>query len=426
MTLCTASKISRSLALLAVTTALPSTLACTNDDTPSSEEQPKAGAAGETGSLGRGGASGLGGALSGGAPGETAGASGAGKRGFGGARASGGSNSAGSGAGTGGRRASGGAPSSGGAASPGGSPGSGGGAGSDGAAGGRAGGGTSGCGAGEVGSAPNCVSAPPVAPAAGKEWQVTFSEEFNGTDYDHKKLSPCFDWNYGDCTNSFNSGREHYAPEQIQVSNGTGKLIAAPLSPPLSSTGCYQGQCSYKSGLLSTCRPKADNGSDYLYTFTYGYVEARMKFPGTRGFFTAFWMLPANTDYEYRSEIDIVEILGDDPESIFMTYHYNDRSDSHAVNSSTKNNGACPVKDYSTGFHNFGLDWQPDHVAWYIDGVKCDQFNGTSKEIENGPMQLILDLMVDHSWQQRWGVTLEDTTLVRQIEVDYLRVYQQR
>lgn len=36
------------------------------------------------------------------------------------------------------------------------------------------------------------------------------------------------------------------------------------------------------------------------------------------------------------------------------------------------------------------------------------------------------DLMVDHDWQQRWGVTLQDTTLVRQIEVDYLRVYQQK
>jgi hypothetical protein len=33
--------------------------------------------------------------------------------------------------------------------------------------------------------------------------------------------------------------------------------------------------------------------------------------------------------------------------------------------------------------------------------------------------------MVDHGWQQDWGVTLQDTTLVRQLEVDYIRVYQQ-
>jgi beta-glucanase (GH16 family) len=108
-----------------------------------------------------------------------------------------------------------------------------------------------------------------------------------------------------------------------------------------------------------------------------------------------------------------------------MTYHYNGRTQSHAVNSGTKNNGACPVIDYSTDFHRFGVDWEPDHVAWYIDGVKCDEFTGTTAQIENGPMQIIMDLMVDHSWQQQWNVMLQDTTLVRQLELDYIRVYQQ-
>jgi hypothetical protein len=254
---------------------------------------------------------------------------------------------------------------------------------------------------------------------------VTFSEEFNGTDYDRKKLSPCFDWNYGACTNSFNKGREHYDPAQIAVSNGTAKLTAAPLMPPLSSTGCYQDQCTYKSGLLSTCRPNAGDGSAYLYAFTYGYVESRMKFPATQGFFTAFWMVPADPTYAYRSEIDIVEILGDDPNTIFMTYHYNNRTQSHAVNQGKGNNGSCAVKNYATDFHRFGIDWQPTHVAWYIDGIKCAEFAGTTAQVENGPMQIIIDLMVDHAWQQSWNVMLQDTTLVRQLELDYLRVYQQ-
>jgi len=254
---------------------------------------------------------------------------------------------------------------------------------------------------------------------------LTFSEEFNGTDYDHNKLSPCFDWNTGGCTNSFNKGREHYDPAQITVSNGTAKLTAAPLVPPLSSTGCFENQCTYKSGLLSTCRPNANAGTAYLYTFTYGYVESRMKFPATQGFFTAFWMLPADPSYAYRSEVDIVEILGDDPRTIFMHYHYNNRSQSHAVNQGKGNNGACPVKDYGTDFHTFGFDWQPDRVAWYIDGVKCSEFTGTTAQIENGPQQIIIDLMVDHKWQQDWMVTLQDTTLVRALELDYLRVYQQ-
>jgi hypothetical protein len=281
------------------------------------------------------------------------------------------------------------------------------------------------CAAGEIGTPPNCFPPPPVPPDGGRRWTVAFSEEFNGTDYDRKKLSPCFDWNYGACTNSFNKGREHYDPAQIVVSGGTAKLIAAPLIPPLSSTGCYQDQCTYKSGLLSTCRPHAGDGSPYLYTFTYGYVESRMKFPATQGFFTAFWMVPADPSYSYRSEIDIVEILGDDPNTIFMHYHYNNRMQSHAGNMGKGNNGTCAVKNYGTDFHRFAIDWQPTHVAWYIDGVKCSEFTGTTAQVENGPMQIIIDLMVDHAWQQSWNVMLQDTTLVRQLELDYLRVYQQ-
>jgi Glycosyl hydrolases family 16 len=152
---------------------------------------------------------------------------------------------------------------------------------------------------------------------------VTFSEEFNGTTLDTSKLTPCFDWNFGDCTASFNAGKERHLPSQVRVNNGTAKLVAEPLSPPY-------------------------------------------------------------------------------------------------------NNGACPTKDYSAAFVRFGLDWQPTYVAWYIDGVKCGQFNGTSATIPNGPMQLILHMMIDNQWERDWGSVLSAPTLVRQLEVDYIRIYQQQ
>jgi len=48
------------------------------------------------------------------------------------------------------------------------------------------------------------------------------------------------------------------------------------------------------------------------------------------------------------------------------------------------NNGACTVRDYSQDWVRFGVDWQPDHIAWYIDGVKRGEFTDATK-IENGP-----------------------------------------
>ena len=100
------------------------------------------------------------------------------------------------------------------------------------------------CGAGEIGTPPNCFTAPPAPAAPGKAWNVTFSEEFNGNDYDHNKLTPCFDWNYGSCTSSFNLGKETYKPEQVRVSGGSAKLVAEPLSPPESNDACFEGVCT--------------------------------------------------------------------------------------------------------------------------------------------------------------------------------------
>lgn len=281
------------------------------------------------------------------------------------------------------------------------------------------------CGAGLVGVFPDCFPSPPAPVETGRHWEVTFFEEFDGDELDTTKLSPCFDWNITSCTRSFNSGRERYLPSQVQLSNGTAKLVAEPLSPPYPSTACFEDQCTYKAGLLSTARPRADDGSDYLFPFTYGYIESRMKFPATKGFFTAFWMLPTEPTYVYSTEIDIVEILGEFPDSIFMTYHYDDRQESYSAGGGLHENGACEVRDYSTDFVRFGLDWQRNHIAWYIDGVKCGQFNGDETTIESGPMQLILHMMVDNNWERRWDSVLDDLTLVRQLEVDYIRIYQQ-
>ena len=266
-------------------------------------------------------------------------------------------------------------------------------------------------------------AAPPVAPPAGKTWTLAFDVDFDGTSLDTTKLTPCFDWNYGDCTSSFNTGKEHYLPSQVQVSNGVAHLAAEPLNPPYKKPVCYNGVCTYKSGLLSTARPKQSR--PYLYTFTYGYVESRLKLPTTPGMFTAFWMLPANRDYQYDSEIDIVENLAGKPDVIYQSYHYDNRESSYKVNDGGDSNGKCPKVDYSADFHTYGVDWQPDHIGFYIDGAECGRFTAADpSQIENEPMQIILNLMVDNKWERDAALVLPSQTATDRLQVDYLRVWQ--
>jgi hypothetical protein len=281
------------------------------------------------------------------------------------------------------------------------------------------------CTVGQVPGSGNCIASP--APQlAGKSWKVIFNDDFNGTAYDPSKWTPCFDWNYGDCTSSFNAGREHYDPGQVQLSGGIAHLVAAPLSPPYSSTACLNNSCTYKAGLLATSRPNAGDGSSYRFPFTYGYVETKMKFPAVSGMFTAFWMLPTDPSYDYRSEIDIAEILGGEPDTIFMTYHPPPSRSGDSINTGEHNNAACPVKDYSKDWMRMGMDWEPNYIAWYIDGVKCGQRNSTDMQIENGPMQLILHMMVDNNWERSWGMTLPSQTTSASLDIDYVHIYQQQ
>src|SRR5258705_12376814 len=88
------------------------------------------------------------------------------------------------------------------------------------------------------------------AAAAGHAWQLTFSEEFSGATYDPAKLTPCFDWNYGGCTGSFNQRREYYAASQIQVNNGAAHLGAEPTSPPIASNALQNGSAPDVASLL--------------------------------------------------------------------------------------------------------------------------------------------------------------------------------
>jgi beta-glucanase (GH16 family) len=271
------------------------------------------------------------------------------------------------------------------------------------------------------------ITPPPAPVSSGNVWQLNFDEEFDGTDYDHNKFTPCFDWNFGDCTYSFNNGYEKYDPAQITVSGGFARFKAEPMSPTIANSACYQGVCRYKAGLLATSRKNGgDPATSYLYTFKYGYAEASLKIPAGQGFYTSWWMLPAATDFNYPYEIDTLETLGHDVNTMYMTYHYNNRTTEYTPNNTTGKNGVCADLDYSQAFHRFGVDWEPTFIAWYIDGVKCGQFNGTAGgTIAAVPMQLIINQQVSMNWQQSIGKPLLDLTLSSNFDIDYIRVWQQ-
>jgi beta-glucanase (GH16 family) len=100
----------------------------------------------------------------------------------------------------------------------------------------------------------------------------------------------------------------------------------------------------------------------------FGYFEARMKFQTQQGHWSAFWLQsptlgPAGDAGKYGTEIDIIEFLGKQRDTMLMNLHWDGYGKDH------KHAGSKYVdKSLTEGFHLIGLEWTPEAYVFYLDG----------------------------------------------------------
>jgi MYXO-CTERM domain-containing protein len=114
------------------------------------------------------------------------------------------------------------------------------------------------------------------------------------------------------------------------------------------------------------------------------------------------------------NEIDIHEILGQQPSTVYMTVHWGtDYSSGH------KSDGSSWVgPDFSADFHVFGLEWNPDSIVWTIDGVERKRHTGDG--VPQVEMYIIINLAIGGSWP---GAPDSTTTFPGLYQIDYVRAY---
>ena len=223
-------------------------------------------------------------------------------------------------------------------------------------------------------------------------WELTFHDEFNGNRLDTTKWIDSYP--DGVRTHS-NNEQQYYAPDGYDVRGGFLHLRAEKRS---------MGGMPYTSGIVTTYGKFAQ---------AYGWFEIRARFPKGKGFWPAFWLLPA--DKRWPPEIDVLEILGHETNKVYMTNHWQDAQGRHL-----SNGGAWVGPDFSAGFHTFAVDWQPDVIVWYVDGV--ERFR-SSKGIPSMPMYVLVNLAVGGDWP---GNPDASTPFPATMDVDYVRVYRRR
>jgi len=162
------------------------------------------------------------------------------------------------------------------------------------------------------------------------------------------------------------------------------------------------GVYDYSAGMIS---------SHDKFTFCYGYVEIRARFPGGKGVWPAFWLMPQS--HQWPPEFDIAEYYAGRRMMHLGLCH----GDFPEIN---WDSGANDDVDFEGGWNTYGLLWAPGFAAWIQNGVVKRVTRGA--QVPSLPMYIILSNGVS----SRVGPSGEpdgSTVFPNYFEVEYLKVW---
>ena len=159
--------------------------------------------------------------------------------------------------------------------------------------------------------------------------------------------------------------------------------------------------------------------------WTCGRIEVRAKLPAGRGTWPAIWTLGANerqVGWPACGEIDMMEFVGHDPGIVHANVH------TKKYNHIQKNGkgGKIKVPDASEAFHIYALEWDAEHLDFFLDDQKYFTYTNEKTDTDAWPFDkeqfLILNLAIGGAWGGQKGI--DDAIFPQQYLIDYVRVYQ--
>ena len=178
--------------------------------------------------------------------------------------------------------------------------------------------------------------------------------------------------------------------------------------------------------LVITAKAESTNGFDYSssriitkdkYEFTYGRIETRAKMPTGEGTWPAIWTLGANIDevvWPENGEIDIVEHIGNNQNTIYGTLHYPGRSGGNA------DGGTTVIENASSEFHIYTVEWSPERIWFFVDGERYHTFENNA----DTPFNLDFFFIMNVAMGGTFGGEIDPDFNESAMEVDYIRLYQ--
>jgi beta-glucanase (GH16 family) len=208
------------------------------------------------------------------------------------------------------------------------------------------------------------------------DWRPVGGDEFNGPALDESA------WNTYDSEGAFGNGFRR--PEAISQSDGLLRITGR---------GDVSGGMAYRSGQL------------------YGRWEFRARTDPGRGFGSAILLWPDSENFPEDGELDMMEVPGENRDLAHFVVHWSAENKVH---------GTRVQGDFSQ-WHTFAMEWLPDRITWFVDGVK--QYENTDPVvIPTKSMHLTIQL--DQGPFENWIKAPDETTPAEvSLEVDWVRIY---
>lgn len=238
-----------------------------------------------------------------------------------------------------------------------------------------------------------------------KNWQLTWSDEFDGAAGDLPDNSK-WAFDLGNNGGWGNAELETYtnSPDNVSM-DGNGNLVI---------TAIKNGN-SFTSARITTKNK---------FTQAYGRFEARLKTPYGPGVWPAFWMLGDNSDtvsWPQCGEIDIMELRGQAPSTINGTIHGPGYSGGSAITSSY----SLLDSRFDVDFHIFAVEWDADKIDFFVDDylykrISKSDVKAKGEWVYDHPFYLILNVAVGGNYV---GFPTNLTPFPQSMTIDYVKVY---
>jgi len=189
-----------------------------------------------------------------------------------------------------------------------------------------------------------------------------------------------------------------------------------------------------KDGIL-TIKAEKKSASDFSSAriisqdkreFQFGRIDFRARLPKGQGIWPAIWMLGASineTPWPLCGEIDIMELVGHEPKRTHGTAHWGNVGEG----SQFRGNSFSLSEDFAERFHVFTLLWKNNSLQWYVDETLFHTITTTDTQgyiyPYNADFFFIMNVAVGGNWP---GNPDETTVFPQSMEVDYVRVFQER